>query len=99
MPGINNAEFIREIIQTQFESEAEFAQSKQNTERARVLTHLAQTAKDIDTDILDAYSELFESMQDSEVEQELLGDIGVFWFPKTASEFVQGFIAKSSGTA
>jgi hypothetical protein len=60
---------------------------------------LISTVADIPTELLDAYMELFEGLTDSESHQELLDEIRQgFWFPQSATEFVQRFIAKETGS-
>jgi hypothetical protein len=60
---------------------------------------LISTVADIPTELLDAYMELFEGLTDSETHQELLDEIRQgFWFPQSATEFVQRFIARETGS-
>lgn len=63
------------------------------------LKTLIQTADQIPADIFDIYTELFEELPDTELHQEMLTEVrDGCWLPKTATEFVERFISRTTGT-
>jgi len=85
-----------EILRCDFEDTAD--RTSDPSSKA-CFAQLISTVADIPTELLDAYMELFEGLTDSEAHQELLDEIRQgFWFPQSATEFVQRFIAKETGS-
>jgi hypothetical protein len=67
--------------------------------RPKYSDRLAGTVDQVEPGLLEVYAELFEDCEGDEVERhgELLDEVGFHWDPKTATEFVQRFIAEMTG--
>ncbi len=68
-----------------------------NLDAVKIFERLAETAKDIEPKVLDAYVELFEDASQGERESKLEREVGFYWFPESASEFVARFIGEETG--
>jgi hypothetical protein len=90
-----NAAIIREVLRHQFDGAAETAT---NPAISDLFAKLSATTTEIPAALIDAYSEFFEDLLDSEREQEMMKSIGVSWWPESATRFVEKFIALSSGS-
>jgi hypothetical protein len=65
--------------------------------RVSIFQTLSATTGEIPGALINAYSELFEDLRDSELYYEMLGRIGISWWPGSATSFVEGFITLSTG--
>ena len=82
------------------EKAIEHSADHRNIEAAEMLDRLANTVDEVKPrSLLEAYAELFEDCDGDEVERhgQLLREVGFHWDPKTATEFVQRFIAETTG--
>jgi hypothetical protein len=94
MSDSRKAEGIRDILRLQFEIAA---QTASQPTRSALFSKLAASTADIPPVMLDAYSELFEDLTGSEIEQEMMTTVGVSWWPESARSFVEKYIAISTG--
>jgi hypothetical protein len=86
-----------ELLRLAFENALE-----RNRDAASIacLKTLIQTADQIPADIFDIYVELFEELPDTELHQEMLTEVREgLWLPKTATEFVERFISRTTGAS
>jgi hypothetical protein len=78
----------------------DFEAALEQTEDAKVvacLKNLIETVNQVQPEILETCFELFEDLTDSEQHLKLLDEVRRgWWFPETATEFVQRFIAKQT---
>jgi hypothetical protein len=81
------------------EKAVEYPADRRDREAAEILDRLASTVDQVEPGLLEVYAELFEDCEGDEVERhgELLDEVGFDWDPKTATEFVQRFIAEMTG--
>jgi hypothetical protein len=89
-----NVERIREILRMQFDAAA--ADTGDPT-KISILRELSATTADIPDAIIEAYWEIFAGLRDTELEYEMLRGIGIFWWPESATKFVERFISVSTG--
>jgi hypothetical protein len=89
-----NVERIREILRMQFDAAA--ADTGDPT-KISILRELSATTADIPDAIIEAYWEIFAGLRDAELEYEMLRGIGIFWWPESATQFVERFISVSTG--
>jgi hypothetical protein len=89
-----NVKEIREILRFQFEAAAS---TSGDSTKVNILRELSATTEDVPDALIKAYWEIFEAMRDKELEYELLRDIGVFYWPESATNFVRKFISISTG--
>jgi hypothetical protein len=89
-----NIEQIREILRMQFDAAAADAA---DPTRISILRELSATTSDIPAAMIEAYWEIFEGLRDTELEHEMLRGIGTFWWPESATNFVERFISISTG--
>jgi hypothetical protein len=94
MTDTRNAAQLREMLRIQFEEAAGIASDPATS---ALFAKLAATTNDIPAATLDTYSELFEDFTGSEIEREMMGSVGVSWWPKSARGFVEKFISISTG--
>jgi hypothetical protein len=89
-------EDLKELFESQAawrrEKAAQYPEDKRNQEAAEILDRLAATVADIPPDVLEAYYELFDDVRDTEVEQEMLKQVGFSSAPRNAEQFVRDFI-------
>lgn len=88
-----------DILKLQFQSAAEFAESKGDSYRASIFTRLAETADSVEASVIEAYYELFEDLTDGETDQEMMAQVGSAWIPESATEYVKEFISRRTGGA
>jgi hypothetical protein len=89
-------EFHAEILRHDLESALERSRDPAGI---ACLNGLIETIERIPPDIFDIYIELFEELPDTELHQEMLTEVrDGSWLPKTATDFVQGFISRTTGT-
>jgi hypothetical protein len=86
-----------ELLRLQFQSAAEFAESKGDSYRAAIFTRLAETTESVEPSILDAWADLYDGLPDQEADQEMMSNVGRGWLPETATEYVKEFIARRTG--
>jgi hypothetical protein len=90
------AKFQAEILRHDFENALEHCRNPAGID---CLKTLIQTAEQIPADIFDIYIELFEELPDTELHQEMLIEVREgWWLPQTATEFVERFISRTTGT-
>jgi len=64
---------------------------------AALFAELARTADNIPDALADAYSELFDDLYSSEIEMKMTWQMGIQWWPKNATAYVEKFISRASG--
>ena len=85
----------REILRLDFENTLEHSRG---VEATASLKSLIETVDQIPTEIFDVFTELVEELPDSELLQDMLGRVSEGrWLPKTATEFVERFISRTTG--
>jgi hypothetical protein len=85
----------REILRLDFENTLEHSRGAEATAS---LKSLIETVDQIPTEIFDIFTELVEELPDSELLQDMLGKVSEGrWLPKTATEFVERFISRTTG--
>jgi hypothetical protein len=89
-----NAAQIRDILREQFDAEGSRAS---DPSVAALFLELARTADDIPDVLADAYSELFDDLYSSEIEMKMTWQMGIQWWPKNATAYVEKFISRASG--
>jgi hypothetical protein len=89
-----NAAQIRDILRGQFDAESSRAS---DPSVAALFAELARTADDIPDVLADAYSELFDDLYSSEIEMKMTWQMGIQWWPKNATAYVEKFISRASG--
>jgi hypothetical protein len=89
-----NAAQIRDILRAQFDAESSRAS---DPSVAALFAELARTADDIPDVLADAYSELFDDLYSSEIEMKKTWQMGIRWWPKNATAYVEKFISRASG--
>jgi hypothetical protein len=99
MEGVEryDAEEMREILRLEFEHASHIAKEAGNSAEMARFSQLADTVREIEPSLLEAYSELFDGLTDVEVSSEMFRRIGLSWFPITATEFVTKFISVRTG--
>lgn len=90
----SNVEQIREILRMQFEAAATDSRDPTKT---MILRELSATTADIPDATVEAYWEIFEGLRDTELEQQMIRGIGIFYWPESAAKFVERFISISTG--
>lgn len=76
------------------EKAKEYPGDGRNLEAAVTLDHLAATADAVPDDVLDAFQKLCRDLDDAEVFNEMLRQVGFYSAPETAEAFVRAFIAE-----
>jgi len=90
------AESQAKVLKLDFENALE---RSQNPAGVACLKALIQTVDQVPAEISDIYTELFEELPDAELHQAMLTEIREgWWLPKTATEFVERFISRTTGT-
>jgi hypothetical protein len=89
-----NAAQIRDILREQFDAESSRAS---DPSVAALFLELARTADDIPDVLADAYSEPFDDLYNSEIEMKMTWQMGIQWWPKNATAYVEKFISRASG--
>ena len=85
----------REILRLDFENTLEHSRGAEATAS---LKSLIETVDQIPTEIFDIFTELVEELPDSELLQDMLGKVSEGrWLPKTATEFVERCISRTTG--
>ena len=89
-----------EILKMQFEAFAHYARDESgNPESASCFDALAASVEDVSPELLDAYLEMFQDIRESEIDSALRQSIQRgSWAPASATEYMQRFIAFTSGT-
>jgi hypothetical protein len=95
-------QFQSGILKLSFEGQSEYA-SRHPIRRALAkdcFDHLAATVMQVPDELLLAYVDLFDDITDAELDQELLERIQHgHWHPKSATEYLQLYIAVATGGA
>ena len=88
-----------EILKWQFEAFAHYARQEARTpEPASCFDALAASVDEVPSEILDAYLESFQGIEDGKVDVALRRSIQQgLWSPTSATEYMQRFIAFASG--
>ena len=81
MNDSRKAEEIRDILRLHFEIAA---QTASEPTRSALFGKLAATTANIPPAMIDAYSEVFDDLSGSEIQQELMTTVGVSWWPESA---------------
>jgi len=89
-----NIERFREVLRMQFDAAA--ADSRDPT-NISILRELSATTADIPDATIEAYWEIFAGLRDAELYYEMLRGIGIFWWPESATKFIERFISVSTG--
>jgi hypothetical protein len=89
-----------EILRMQFEAFAQFAREEVKApEIASCFDALAASVDEVPPEILDAYLEMFQDIREGEIDSALMQSIQRgSWSPASATEYMQRFIAFTSGT-
>jgi hypothetical protein len=91
------AEFQADVLVLEFENAMERCRDPASI---TCLKTLIQTVHQVPADIFDIYVELFEELPDTELHQEMLTEVREgSWLPETATEFVERFISRTTGTS
>ena len=102
---MNQVSDSREILQSQFESQAEWRRQKvieypddaRNEYAAKLFDKLASSVSEIDADWITAHEELFDDLPDSEAWQEMMKSVGFRYEPESAAQFLADFIKERTG--
>lgn len=96
-----NADMSEEskLLRLQFESAAELARQDGRPEAGSCFAALAASVDSVPSELLDAYFEMFQGIEDAKIGVSLMGSIRRgWWSPGSATEYTQRFIAFASGT-
>jgi len=80
---------IRELLRLEFECAADASLSKGNLIAAKILRKLANTTRDVEVSVLYDYAQLLDDISGPAVSSDELRQIGIDWFPKNATEYVE----------
>jgi hypothetical protein len=98
-----SASVMRELAE-EFERQAEWRREKaqqyprdnRSAEAAARFDRLAKSVADCPPAVAEAAWGLFESVPDSEAWQQMMTEVGFWYFPETAEEFCRDFISKQT---
>jgi hypothetical protein len=72
----------------------EYPHDKRNLEAAEILERLAASADQIEPQLLSVYEDMWVDFRAAEVQTEMLRQVGLYFWPDNATEFLREFLTK-----